>query len=273
VRAWPLVVAAVCVVGRAHGFGGGVSGRSGAPGAGSCADCHGGAAAPTVTIIGPSTIAAGSAASYRLDIVTGASTRGASWDVAVVGDAALGVESGPPAAQILDGELTHTAMHASGATVSVPFTLRPGSAGQLMLYANALSSDGSGTGGDGTGAAQLAITVEPPPDLAGLDLAGLDLAEPADLAAPLDLATPSKPPPADEPQWACACDVGRGRGHDRAPAPPPVAVLFAVVALTLTLTRRRCMVPPCAPHSSSAPPGSSAATSSTSCSPIPPTRR
>lgn len=229
-----VVVAMTAVAARALAFGGGVSGRSGAPGAGSCSDCHSGAASPTVTLFGPTSIPVGRASFFRLDIVTGASTREGSWDVAVIGDAVLDTVGGPPEAQILNGELTHTSTRAAGATVSVSFTLRPSTPGTITLYANGLSSDGSGTGGDGVGAAQLAIAVEPPADLAGVDLTGFDLAEPApelpDLAGAPDLA---KPPPRDEPQWACACDVGGS-----APSPPGAA-LFVATALLLSLSRRR----------------------------------
>ena len=136
---------------------GGISGYSGKNGS-TCTSCHDGGAVPTVTLSGPSSLTAGASAAYSLTI-TGGPARFGSLDVASDSAAALlGAGSGT---LLLNGEVTHTSGKAfSGGSVSWQFTVKaPSAAGTFKLYAAGLSSDGSGTGGDGTGSTSKVVTV------------------------------------------------------------------------------------------------------------------
>src|SRR3954447_6021115 len=64
------------VSGLAFANASGAIGYSGAPGTGSCNDCHSGGAAPSVSLTGPDTLAAGQSGTYTFT-VTGGSRVGA----------------------------------------------------------------------------------------------------------------------------------------------------------------------------------------------------
>jgi hypothetical protein len=236
---------ALACAGRAYGFGAGVSGFSGKPPAQPCSRCHGGGPAPSsVTLSGPARLSPGQSATYTLDIVTGASTAHAGFDVATSAGTIKAIAGQPNESYIAGGELTHTKNWPQGETVQLRFELvAPSLAGPLTLYVNALQSDGvDDTGGDGTAGATLAVDVAEPADLAGVDLAGTP---PPDLLPPPDAissATEVKPtpqpaavPPHNEPKWACDCRIG-GQGRDLGAG---AAALLAPLLLAARAWRRR----------------------------------
>jgi hypothetical protein len=223
-----------------------------------CTECHApGPILPKATLSGPASLAAGETGTFTLlidtDVTTSATQvaqpRQAGLDVAASAGT-LGTVNQINQTRLIDGELSHTNALAAAKTVQVQFTLTaPAEGGTVTLYAAALSANGDGTNaGDGTDATTLQVQViaPPPPDLASPpDLAGVDLAgvvEAPDLAAPLDLATvdavssatgprPAPPtpkvPPHDEPRWDCGSVVG-GR-----PAAGAGALLLLLAAAAL----------------------------------------
>jgi hypothetical protein len=239
-RLWLLVLLHAA---PAWGFSAGVFGLSGKPPERSCTECHAGGAAPRVALDGPLSLVAGSAGVYTFDVVTGASSRVAGFNVAV----SAGALSALPQANasfLNNGEISHKLPLGKGQTVRVRFQLdAPAEPGTLTLFATGLSGDGSGTGGDGTAATTLTVTVTAPPDLAGVDLFGVDLATaPPDLAEldamsgaspiePLPDAPPDLGPPRDEAEWLCECRFGPSR-------PPGKLPLALALALLLVLLRR-----------------------------------
>ena len=232
--------ALVAWAGSARAYSAGVFGYSGKPPAHACTDCHSGGAAPPVTLNGPSTLTPGESAVYTLDVVTGASTRSAGFDVAV-SDGQLAMIAQNNATFLNNGEISHKLPLARGQTVQVRFQLiAPSSPGALTLFATALSADGDGTtSGDGTASATLQLTVEPAPDLAGLDLAGFDLATVDAITSATSAAEPSPShpdlgPPHDEPRWACGCRVGARGDEDGAGA-----LVLALALLLMMATRSR----------------------------------
>ena len=234
----------------AHAFLAGVFGFSGKPPAQSCSGCHSGGPTPTVALRrvgGPEVLAPGESGTYELDIVTGASARHAGWDIAA-SDGTLAVVAGQPnESYVNNGELTHNKNAPAGETVALKFTFTaPAQTGPVTLFATGLSTDGAdNTANDAQAATTLEIKVAdptPPPDLLGLDLFGVDLAEPPDLSEPLDAISsatqvdrPSSPdlgPPRNEPTWSCDCNL---TPH---PPPTPLALLLLAAALLFHLRRR-----------------------------------
>ena len=256
-----LAAIALLVSTRAWGFGAGISGYSGLNKDASgnvmnCNNCHSGGPPPTsVTISGPATLEVGTQATYTLDVVTGASSACVGFDIGA-SDGKLGVISTQANQSYLidpPGEITHTKMWPTGATVQLQFTFTaPAQAEMVTLKAWALRSDcADDEAGDSGAGGKLAVNViepaAPPPDFAGttLDLAGVDFSEPEipDLSSSVDAIssataqmTPDmgKLPPRDEPTWACNCQLG---GH--APVPVPALALLVLALLSIRRARRR----------------------------------
>jgi hypothetical protein len=190
-------------------------------------------------LTGPTSLVPGQAARFTLDIVTGASTRRAGFDVAVSAGTLAPLPQ-PNESWINSGELTHTKNWPKGATVQLGFTVTaPTSPGSFRIFATALSSDGvDDPSGDGASAVFSDVAVPAPADA---DLGVVDLnATPADLdvissaTEVKSMPAPDLGPPKDEPRWACACDLGRARSGSGF----PLAFPFAFVVLVGVGVRR-----------------------------------
>ncbi len=221
----------------AHAFGAGVFGFSGKPPAQSCTMCHSGGAAPQVTLSGPSALAAGQTATYTIDIVTGASTAHAGFDIATSAGA-LATIAQTNESWLNSGEITHTRNWPKGSTIQLMFQLTaPAAPGPLTIFATALDSDGvDDTGGDGAASTTFAVDVQAPPDLAGADFAGAPLPDLAQVDA-VSSATMMPPPQVDmgprrdEPRWACDAS-GAGAASTGA-----VIVVLVLVASRFRINR------------------------------------
>jgi hypothetical protein len=145
------------LVSIAVGNASGAIGYSGAPGRGTCNDCHSGGTPPTVTFSGPQTIAAGATASYSIT-VTGGNKVGV--DVSS-SDMYSTLNALSANAGVSFGELHHVSPQPSGSTFQ--FSLSASSfVSTVTLYAagNAVNGDGN-TSGDRAATATYAITVTP----------------------------------------------------------------------------------------------------------------
>ncbi|MSP58986.1 MAG: hypothetical protein EXR72_01365 [Myxococcales bacterium] len=246
--------AALCAALFAVGVGAGdasadSAGKTGASGMGGllCTDCHGGGKAPTVKLTGAESVMAGSTSTYTI-IITSATPKGQKFggvDVATSGGTLQAMQADT---KVSGGELVHSKILGPGDPIQVQFQLlAPSQAGTITLFSDVLSSDGSNSpAGDNSATAKLAVQVVVPPDLAmprpdfaGLDLLGIDLAEPPpppDLAMPVDLAfvqppdfATAPPPKKDEPRWGCGCRVGPpGGGRSATMAVLLFALVFAL---------------------------------------------
>ncbi|HEY3450790.1 MAG TPA: choice-of-anchor V domain-containing protein [Myxococcales bacterium] len=153
---------AVLAPSLALAYPGGITGYSGRGGS-TCASCHGGGATPTTKLTGPTTLAPGASGTYTLTF-TGGPAVDSGLDVA----ASTGTLATADAlTRLASGEITQSSPKAfSGGSASWTFQwTAPATAGAATLYAAGLSSNGSGTSGDGVGSATLAVTVAaaPPP--------------------------------------------------------------------------------------------------------------
>jgi hypothetical protein len=141
----------------------GISGRSGAPSAGLCSDCHdpdNGAAAPTVTLSGPTTVNAGETGSYTLTIspASGSNQSQGGLNVAVPSGGSLTAGGGT---KVSSGEIVQTQAKSGTGDLSWSFQWQaPATGGTHTMYAVGLSTDGSGKNGDEQGTDALAITVQ-----------------------------------------------------------------------------------------------------------------
>jgi hypothetical protein len=142
---------------------GGISGYSGAPGDRLCSACHdadAGAAAPTVTLSGPTSVAPGATNTYTLEIVpaAGSNQQQGGLNVAAPDGGTLIAGSGT---RLESGEIVHSSPEAGSGTLSWDFEWQaPQASGTYNMYGIGLSSDGSGTRGDEENTAVLAISVE-----------------------------------------------------------------------------------------------------------------
>jgi len=128
---------------QASAFGAGNTGNSG-KGASICSTtCHKGGtgAAPTVTIDGPASLAAGATGEYTLKI--GTTLAKASCNIAVD----KGTLVAGTGLKLVDGELTHTASIA-GAGAEFTFKVKAPASGKVTIYAVGLGSDGTGQEND-----------------------------------------------------------------------------------------------------------------------------
>jgi hypothetical protein len=146
---------------RPHFYGGGESGRSGAPGDGLCSNCHrGDGAAPTVTLSGPGALNPGQTGDYTLTIqpAGGSDQTQGGLNVAVPGGGTLIAGSGT---EISSGEIVQSSPQRGTGTLSWSFQWQaPSAGGTYNMYGVGLSTDGNGTGGDEESTDMLAITVQ-----------------------------------------------------------------------------------------------------------------
>ncbi|MBX7098911.1 MAG: hypothetical protein K1X89_14475 [Myxococcaceae bacterium] len=154
---------AVLVPALAFAKPGGITGFVGNNPASDCSSCHAkGAATPTVSFSGPSSLAPGASGSFTLTVKGGPGSE-AGIDVGLLGTgASSGTFTAGPGTKVLGGELVQSAPKAfADGGVTFAFTLKaPSTAGAYTLSASALSSDGDGSlAGDGTGTASFALTV------------------------------------------------------------------------------------------------------------------
>ena len=137
-----------------------------------CTGCHNmGGVAPTVTIIGPTTVQAGQTASYTIQIQSNAAAQTAAGIGATVRDGTNSptgtLTPANTETQILaPGELTHTAPKSadgSGLTTFEFSWTAPTTVGSVTMYVagNSVNED-SGTAGDNSQAITRTITVQSP---------------------------------------------------------------------------------------------------------------
>lgn len=137
--------ALITVSSLASANGGGLAGYTGKQAGQTCNSCHTGGATPTVTITGPSTIAAGQTADFALVVTTGQSR-------AAGGVAASDGTTLTPGAGFRDsfGEMVQDgARVVSGGSATFAFKVTaPTSGTSLKLWAVGMAANGAGTGGD-----------------------------------------------------------------------------------------------------------------------------
>ncbi|WP_141592195.1 MXAN_6652 family MXYO-CTERM-anchored protein [Myxococcus sp. AB056] len=154
------VVSACLVSGSAFANSMGISGRSGKQGSSlTCAECHTGGSAPTVTIEGPTTLAPGATGNYTL-VVRGGPAAGAGYNVAVSDNG--GTLNPGTGSYKLSGEVTHKNIQAfSGGEARFDFTLvAPSTPGTVTLYGAGNSVNENGTDqGDASAATTLNVNV------------------------------------------------------------------------------------------------------------------
>lgn len=173
----------------------GISGFSGKTAGSTCGACHTGGAAPTVTVTGPGTLAAGATGSYTVTVAgTGVN---AGFDAALSGaNAATAAFQAGTGTKVLNGELVQSAAKtfAGGSAVFTFSVKAPASTGMLTINVAGLSSNANlSPDGDGAAVATLDVmvgTVAPTPD-AGVTPPGVD----AGTAAKPDAGTALHPAP------------------------------------------------------------------------------
>ena len=148
----------IFAAGVVHALPGGITGVSGQAGS-TCNACHTGAAAPVVTLTGPTTLGPGATGNYTLTLMPSGSHPVGGLDVS----ASSGVLSNNPAGtRMAAGEITHSAPNdvpATGIVWNFSWTA-PVAGGNQTLFAAVASNDGDGTtDGDGTAATTLTVAV------------------------------------------------------------------------------------------------------------------
>lgn len=149
--------------------GGGTTGYSGRfPSEGTCSKsgCHApGAAVPTISLAGPTSLAAGATGNYTLTITTGAGRVGFNIDaadsanlLAVVAPGKIALNTAATGAGVTFGEVHHTGPNAPKV---VNFSMTAPAAGVtgIRIYAAGMASNNSGTGGDGVSNTSYNVTV------------------------------------------------------------------------------------------------------------------
>ena len=148
----------IFTAGMAHAFSGGITGFSGKTGT-TCNSCHSGVVAPVVTLTGPTTLGVGATGNYTLTLLPSAGNGLGGLDVSASSGA---LSNNPAGTRIAAGEITHSAPNnvpVAGIIWNFSWTA-PAAAGNQTLYGAVASSDGDGTsGGDGTAATSLTVTV------------------------------------------------------------------------------------------------------------------
>lgn len=152
----------------------GYSGKSAA----TCSTCHTGGSAPTVTLTGPTSLAAGATGQYKLTITGGPGVKGG-FDVAVDNTAASLEFAAGTGIKKQSNELTHNAPKpAAGGAITFDFSLvAPPSAGTVKIFAAGNSVNGNGTeAGDAAATTTLTVNVtgnnEPQEEERGCSSAG-----------------------------------------------------------------------------------------------------
>ncbi len=174
---------------RPHLRSDGVFGHSGAPGSDLCSRCHdpdAGAAAPTVTLSGPTNVTTGATNTYTLTIEPASisnQTQGG-LNVSVPGGGALIAGAGTRT-DTDNREITHSSPQGGTGTLSWSFQWQaPSTAGSFDMYGVGLSTDGSGTNGDEEGTDMLTISVQTSgnqPPTADPKTASTDVGVPVDI--------------------------------------------------------------------------------------------
>jgi MYXO-CTERM domain-containing protein len=214
-------VAVLFVATHASANSGGIAGYSGMSGM-NCGQCHSGGVAPTVNIVGPTTLEVGQTATYRIDVISGATgQKNAGIDVAA-SDGTLAVHAGGTPTHLLLGEIVQNSAAGPASTVSFQFDFTaPGAPGTVTLFGDGLSCNfDSATGGDNFKTTRLAVTVVP----AG---SAPDAGEIPDAAPTVDAVTGSTQmaKAQGEPTWGCGCAIGS--------AEPPNSGILAVATLSV----------------------------------------
>lgn len=136
------------------------TGNSGKNTSQTCNSCHNGGLAPTVTITGPETLAAGATGQYTLTIQGGAAVK-AGTNVALSNGTTASLEPGA-GLQKLGSELIHSqSKNFTGGTVSFDFSvIAPSTGGSFTIFGAGNSTNGNNNfDGDLAGFAQKAVTV------------------------------------------------------------------------------------------------------------------
>jgi mono/diheme cytochrome c family protein len=141
----------------------GITGYSGNPAAGggnTCASCHSGGVAPTVSLTGPTTVQPGTINSYTL-IISGGQAHSGGLDVSLEPGAGTLVNT-QSSTKLQSSEITHTARK-SAIAGEVIFTFdwqAPTTVGTYTIYSSGLSTNGnSNTTGDAVSSITTAVSV------------------------------------------------------------------------------------------------------------------
>ncbi|MGD8567478.1 MAG: PKD domain-containing protein, partial [Gammaproteobacteria bacterium] len=143
----------------AWSYSSGITGYSGITGS-TCSDCHSGGSAPVVTLIGPTSVEAGSTNTYTLTMSGGQQNSGG-FNVSTTAGTLSITMSGTTND---GGELKHTQPFSdSGSGIEWTFNLdAPVTAGPVTLYASVLSANGDfQMAGDNSSSTTLGIEVTP----------------------------------------------------------------------------------------------------------------
>ena len=213
------IVAVLFLSSHASANSGGIAGYSGKSGP-NCGQCHTGGVAPMVQIVGPTTLEVGQTATYRIDVISGAtSQKNAGIDVAA-SDGTLAVHAGGTPTHLLNGEIVQNSAAGPASTVSFQFDfIAPGAPGTVTLFGDSLSCNFDGdTGGDNFKTTRLAVMVVP-------SGSAPDAGEIPDAAPTVDAVTGSTQmaKAQGELTWGCGCAIGS--------AAPPNGGLLALAML------------------------------------------
>jgi uncharacterized protein (TIGR03382 family) len=140
----------------------GLIGNSGKSASQTCNACHSGGTAPTVTLSGPETLAAGATGQYTLTIQGGAAVRGGT-NIALSAGTTASLEPGTELRKF-GAELVHAQpknFDATSKTVSFGFSVvAPSTTGTFTIFGAGNSANGNNNQtGDMAGFAQRAVTV------------------------------------------------------------------------------------------------------------------
>jgi len=153
-----LLAALTLLAGIAHADSGGIIGYSGASGA-ICTACHSGQSAPIVRLDGPMELTPGATGQFTLTLLrTGANAFGG---VNIAASAGTLTDTNAAGTRMQAGEITHSAPNdvpVDGKTWTFDWTA-PAVPGMYFLRAAAASTDGTGTGGDGSSGATMVLAV------------------------------------------------------------------------------------------------------------------
>lgn len=141
----------------AYARSGGISGFSGNPT--SCTACHSGGTVPTVSFIGPTSVAPGSTTQYIFR-VSGLNGLTAGVDISAVGGTLQNLLN---TTRILNAEIVqNNNLAPTNGVVDISFNVVAPASGTVKLYASGMSANGMGTGGSGTKTSALSIAVAAP---------------------------------------------------------------------------------------------------------------
>ena len=172
---WPAPVATTLVLGLAStawAHGAGVTGYSQA----GCQGCHGGGAAPTVVLAGPTQVPEGSTAAYTLTI-SGGVGGGAGLDVSCDGGVLDLATGDGPAEKMAAGEITNSSVGPmTGTSITYTFHVTAGIGSGFTLYAAGLSGSSQGASADAE--TQLFVQISHSADAGTLHIAQASAANP-----------------------------------------------------------------------------------------------